>query len=129
MVLISIVLFAIVLGPACIGILLATLVLVSVFRNLSFLDLLILLPGVPLDGNLQEGGIHHLPGVQDDPVFAQLSVNKFEKNLNQACLGQPIAKQPNRLGIQDPLMNDQTKKMQKTRQSRIAYSVLSSLIL
>ena len=51
---ISAVLFAFVLSPACIGVLQVALILVPILKKLNFLDLLVLLAGVPQNRHLNE---------------------------------------------------------------------------
>jgi hypothetical protein len=124
--LVSEMLFAVMLCPLCIGVFLAAFLIRSFFRHFSFLYLFVLIPRVPLDGNLHDGGIHHLPGVHDDTVFAQLPVKKFEKHLHNARLGKAVSIQPYCLGIRHPFMDSHTKETHETE--AVEYGVLCIVV-
>src|SRR5512143_22121 len=113
MILITVVVLAILLGPAGIRILLPLLLFAPVFWNLSLLDSLILLPTVPLFRHRNDTGVHTLPFPGREALFAKIRFKLVKGFLNHPGFGQLLPKQPDGLSVRNVISQRQIQESHK----------------
>ncbi len=112
-ILVAVVVLAILLGPASIGILLPLLMLAPILRNVALLNSLVLFATISLPGNRNDTGIHNLAFAGRKPMFTKKHIKLPKRFFNQSCFSQLLPKQPDGLGVWDGVPQRQAQKPHK----------------
>jgi len=110
MVLVAKEIFAILLGPAGIGIFLAALVIAPVFWLAPSLDLQILLTAVALDGHADNIGINYLSFLRPETFFQKKGIKLGEQRFHNSGIGEIVAESPDGRTVGNLAGGMQTKK-------------------
>src|SRR4030042_2171118 len=113
MILITVVVLSVLLGPARIRILLPLLLLTPVFWNLSLLDPLIFFPTVPLLRYRNDTGVYNLPFAGRETLLAKIRFKLVKSFFNHPSFGQLLSKQPNGLGVRNVISQRQIQEPHK----------------
>lgn len=113
MILVTIVGLTHLLGPASIRIFLPAFSHIPVFGDFPFLDPFILITAIALFRSRYNTGINDLAFLGCKSTISQELIKLPEEFFDKLCLLQPLAEQPNRLGIGDTVSKSQAQKSHK----------------
>lgn len=101
---------AVLLGPACLHVLLDPLGIAPVRRYLALLDRRVLLAAVALDRRADNAGVDDLAAAGQEPGSLQLAAHRCADVADQILRLEPLAPHPDRLGIRHPAAVLQAEK-------------------
>ena len=118
---------SVLLGPACVLILLPVLgrFLLPRRGGSATLDCLVFLARVPLCGHLHDGGIDDLTAAGDIAIRLEILVEAIEQPFNDASLGELLSEQPQRRAVGDAILDPGRQKPQD-RHSSVSEPRMSS---
>jgi len=125
---VTVVLLAILPGPAGITVFLAidVRVFLEAFGDLPRLDLVVLFATVALDRGADKARINNLTFLGFEAFVFQLQVEIVEQCFNEALLGQLFPEQPDCFGIRDPVFR--TEPQETTEAVAVSYLKLQLII-
>ena len=113
MILITKLIPAVLLYPACICIFLAFFILRPVTGYIAVLNILVLLPAVTLFWSRYNAGINYLAFLGGKTVFVKKSIELIKQLFDKLCFGQLFSEQPYSLCIRDRITQRQSKEPHK----------------
>ena len=78
--------------------------------HLAVLDRRVFVPRVVVAGHRHDGSIEDLPTARDIPSPRQIAIELLEQRLEHPRLRQPLAIEPDSLGIRHPVLQPKTKE-------------------
>src|SRR4029434_353387 len=111
-VLVAVEVLLVLLGPACVFIFLRILgwLFLPSFGRLAGFDCLVLLAGVVLLGCADNVGIYDLTPTRKVTLGIKVAIKAVKQRLDQAGLGQRLAKQPHRSGVGHAIFQSKSQK-------------------
>jgi hypothetical protein len=111
-VLVAVEVLLVLLGPAGVLVFLGILgwLLLPTIWRLARFDRLILFAGVALLGRVDNGGVDDLATPRDVALGIEVAIEAFKQRLDQAGLGERLAKQPYRRGVGHDIFQSKSQK-------------------